>query len=98
LIDGLPDDTKVSLEQLKKSDPVKLRKALALSLEISGGLATVPDLAKRWHLSRQRVYALSRQHTFPKPVATVGGGKIALYLLAECDAWNDARASNKGSS
>ena len=36
-------------------------------------------------VSRQRVYQLAGQPTFPKPVATLAQGKI--WLIADVEAW-----------
>ena len=56
-------------------------------IERVGGVATVVDLALRWDISRQRVHELTQHPSFPKPVAMIGGGRVALYSIAEADDW-----------
>lgn len=73
--------------------PLFNRQTLAAHIESCGGLATVPDLAVRWGVSRTRGYQLAKDETFPAPVAEVAEGRIAIYVVEEADAWREARLS-----
>lgn len=73
-----------------KTRPAPAR-VIRAHVRASGGLVTLPDLARRWHLSDTRVRNLAHAPDFPEPFARVSGGKIAVYLAGECDAWRRAR-------
>lgn len=96
IVDGITPDTTAALAELRKRDPEKLRRAIVLTLEVSGGLATAPDLARRYHLSTQRMYELVARKEFPEPVAIVSGGRTRLYLVAQVDVWQRERARRLG--
>ena len=68
------------------------RDALAVQIERAGGLATVPDLARRLGMNTARMHDVAKQPGFPRPVARVCHGRIALYVVADVEAW-DARRS-----
>lgn len=65
------------------STPEQVRADLALL----GGLATVADLAKRWDVTVQRAWNMSKQAGFPAPLETIGGTK--LYVVAEAEAYRN---------
>lgn len=58
-------------------------------IQISGGLASQADLARRWGMSRQRVGILVRQPGFPQPAAAVNGQPV--WLADEAAIWRQHR-------
>lgn len=58
-------------------------------IQVSGGLASQADLARRWGMSRQRVGILVRQPGFPEPAATVNGQPV--WLADEAAIWRQHR-------
>ena len=66
------------------------REALAAQIERAGGLATLADLARRLGTNTARMHELAKHPAFPRPVAHVAHGRLALYAVADVDAW-DAR-------
>jgi len=53
-------------------------------IEQAGGLATVAELAKRWGITTQWAWELSRRDGFPAPITTLGGRD--LFFVSETDA------------
>lgn len=53
------------------------------------GIASQADLARRWGVTRQRVWQHSREPGFPRPVAVVNGKPV--FVIAEADAWRRDR-------
>jgi hypothetical protein len=49
------------------------------------------DLAARWGYTRQGVHQLAARPGFPAPVATVNGGRIRVWLLADVEAFEQER-------
>lgn len=56
----------------------------------AGGLVNAADLARVWGVSRARVTELVAMPDFPEPIDHVG--ERAVWLLAQCDQWREARA------
>lgn len=53
------------------------------------GIASQADLARRWSVSRQRVWQMTREPRFPAPVALVSGRPV--FVIAEADEWKRDR-------
>ncbi len=49
------------------------------------------DLAIRWDYTRQGVHQLVARRSFPKPAATVNGGRVWVWLLADIEAFEQGR-------
>ena len=49
------------------------------------------DLAVRWSYTRQGVHQLAARPGFPALVATVNGGRIRVWLLADIEAFEQGR-------
>ena len=49
------------------------------------------DLAARWGYTRQGVHQLAGRPGFPAPIATVNGGRIRVWLLADVEAFEQRR-------
>jgi len=49
-------------------------------LKQTGGLVDRSDIARRHHLSRQRTYEITNNHSFPEPVGEIGGRPVWLTL------------------
>ncbi len=54
-------------------------------------LLGVADLAARWGYTRQGVHQLAARPGFPKPAATVNGGRIRVWLLTDIEAFEQGR-------
>ena len=67
------------------------RVALAAQIEHAGGLATIPDLARRLEVNTARMHELARQPDFPRPVAHVSNGRVAVYAVVDVEAWEALR-------
>ena len=53
--------------------------------------ATIPALADRWGLSRQRVFQLSQMEGFPKPQKNVAG--VNVYDVGKADAFRNKQGA-----
>ena len=49
------------------------------------------DLATRWGYTRQGVHQLVARRSFPMPAATVNGGRVRVWLLADVEAFEQGR-------
>lgn len=49
------------------------------------------DLAIRWGYTRQGVHQLVARRSFPMPAATVNGGRVRLWLLADVETFEQGR-------
>lgn len=58
------------------------------------GLASPTDLARRWGVSRQRGWQLTREPGFPAPIGRVNGHSV--YLVAEADEWREGSTNAAG--
>lgn len=54
-------------------------------------LLGVADLTSRWSYTRQGVHQLAARLGFPEPVASVNGGRIRVWLLADIEAFEQGR-------
>ena len=54
-------------------------------------LLGVADLAARWSYTRQGIHQLVGRPGFLMPVATVNGGRIRVWLLADIEAFEQGR-------
>ena len=48
-------------------------------------LLGVADLAARWGYTRQGIHQLAARPGFPAPAATVNGGRVRVWLLADVE-------------
>lgn len=54
-------------------------------------LLGIADLAARWSYTRQGVHQLAARRGFPVPAATVNGGRIRVWLLADIEVFEQGR-------
>ncbi len=60
------------------------------ALAATGGLASQADLARRWGMTRQRVFQMTREPAFPPPATQINGH--AIWLVDEAEHWKRYRA------
>lgn len=68
------------------------RRAMAQPLVLLG----IADLAARWAYTRQGVHQLTSRPGFPAPAATVNGGRVRMWLLADIEAYEQGRPELHG--
>jgi len=49
------------------------------------------DLAARWSYTRQGIHQLAARSGFPAPAASVNGGRIRVWLLADIEAFEEGQ-------
>lgn len=64
--------------------------SLREDIAAEGGLVNAADLARAWKVSATRVGTITREPTFPAPVATVGGRPAWTWNAAH--GWRRRRA------
>lgn len=64
-------------------DELEIAHAAWRILAASGGLIDRADIARRFDLSRGRVYNLTAQRHFPAPVGEIGGRPVWLAAAVE---------------
>lgn len=57
---------------------------------------TIPDLLKRWHIGRTKLYTLQKDPSFPKPL--VLGTQTRRWWLSDIVAYEQSLASMPGAA
>ena len=59
---------------------IEIAEAAWRILKQTGGLVDRSDIARRHHLTRQRAYEMTNNHSFPASVGEIGGRPVWLTL------------------
>ncbi len=73
------DDTGIVLVN-DDAGAIEIAEAAWRILKQTGGLVDRSDIGRRYHLSRQRAYELTKNISFPAPVGEIGGKPVWLTL------------------